>query len=301
MDNLGYCCINQTLRKQNVYTSRTVIRKNFSIDKVSQLSLDNCKDLLKIIQWNIDNNINVFRISSDLFPRITDKINAYKFTDLITHKECSNLLSKAGKLAYDNNIVLSCHPGPYTVLASEKEQVVKSSIDELESHYLIYSLLRQEAPSLPFHINFHVGVKFSEEASVRFCKSFEKLVPEHIKPLIIIENDDKKACWSILKLYNHIYKRIGVPLTFDYHHSNFSREYDISSKEEFELAFSTWGDRKCKREVHYSSSESNTPKHSDYILEEIPDWLLTNKDIYIHLEAKQKELAVQQYRKEFLN
>ena len=296
MDNLGYCCINQTLRKKNVYTGRSLIRRTFTIEKASQLALQNCIDLLSIVQWNIDNNINVFRISSDLFPRITDNINRYNFNQLSTEKQICSVLAQVGKLAYDNNIILSCHPGPYTVLGSDKDNVINNSIDEINMHVLIGKLLRSDAPKLQFHINFHVGNKFSPESGERFCANFHKL-DDYAKSMITIENDDKANCWSINKLYNHIHRRIGVPLTFDYHHSQFSREPELSHHDEFMLAKITWENRGCLQEVHYSSSENNTPKHSDYILETIPDWLTNDPDIYIHLEAKQKELAVLKYRK----
>jgi len=55
------------------------------------------------------------------------------------------------------------------------------------------------------------------------------------------------------------------------------------------------------QEVHYSSSDNDNPKHSDYILEEIPEWLINDPDIYILLEAKEKELAVMDYRRKYLN
>lgn len=295
MDNLGYCCINQTLRKDKVYTSRTLIRRTFSLEKASELALQNCLDLITILKWNIANDIKVFRVSSDIFPRITDKVNGYDFRELLTHKECEQALAKSGEIAYDHNMILSCHPGPYTVLGSEKENVISNSLKEILSHALMIKLVKANVPDLPFHMNFHVGNRFSEESADRFCSNFEKL-PEEVKQMIIVENDDKASCWSINKLYNYIHKRIGVPLTFDYHHSKFSREPEIDVYEEFQLAKKTWKHKNSPQEIHYSSSENNTPKHSDYILEQIPDWLINDQSLYIHLEAKAKELALIEYR-----
>jgi len=148
MDNLGYCCINQTLRKKDVYTGRSLIRRTFSIEKASQLALQNCIDLLAIMQWNVDNDINVFRIGSDLFPRITDNINRYSLNQLSTENQIYSILAQVGKLAYDNNIILSCHPGPYTVLGSDTETVVNNSIDEINMHVLVGKILRTNAPKL---------------------------------------------------------------------------------------------------------------------------------------------------------
>ncbi len=296
MDKLGYCCINQTLRKNNIYTSRSLIRRTFNMDKASELALQNCQDLITILKWNIEHNIKVFRIGSDIFPRITDKLCGYDFKTLKHSSEIKRLLSEAGKTAYDNNIILSCHPGPYTVLGSKNPEVANNSIKEIMFHSLIGQMLTSDAPNLQFHINFHVGNRFDIESADNFCDNFKRL-PVDVQKMVIIENDDKASCWSITKLYKYIYSYIGIPLTFDYHHSKFSRETDISPLDEFKLAKKTWGGRNVLQEVHYSSSENDTPKHSDYILDKIPEWLTNDPDIYILLEAKEKELAVLDYRK----
>ena len=295
MDNLGYCCLNQTLRADKIYTDRKLIRRTFTMEKAADLALQNCKDLLTILKWNAKHNIKVFRITSNLFPRMTDPQQGYRFTELATHKECEKALNEAGKFAFDNQMILSSHPGPYTVLSSPRDSVVERSTQDIVCHYELGEMLKADAPDLQFHINFHIGTKFDQANGDRFCKSFDAL-PEKVKSAIIIENDDKASCWSILKLYDHIYSRVGTPLTFDYHHSKFSREPDIPVDYEFAIAKRTWIDRNCKQETHYSSSDNNTPKHSDYVLETIPDWMTKDDSIYIHLEVKAKELALIKYR-----
>ena len=298
MDNLGYCCINQALREQEVYTSRNLIRRTFTMEKASALALQNCLDLQTILEWNVANDIRVFRISSNLFPRMTDKICVYDLDSLSTANQIRRSLAYSGKYAYEHGLVLSCHPGPYTVLGSDNEDVVEGAIMEIDMHTLLGKMLLVDAPDLQFHINFHVGNRFSSESGERFCRNFERLSSE-AQGMVIVENDDKANCWDMLMLYEHIHRRIGIPLTFDYHHSQFSRKDGVTARDEFELAKKTWGSG-ILREVHYSSSVSNTPAHDDYILEAIPDWLLSDPDIYIHLEAKEKERAVIRYRKEFL-
>ena len=46
-------------------------------------------------------------------------------------------LKIAGKVAIENEIRLSMHPGQYTVLGSRDKEVVKKSIDDIEYHCLI--------------------------------------------------------------------------------------------------------------------------------------------------------------------
>ena len=45
---------------------KTFLNKGF--DYASELSLLNCKDLIKILEWNLDNKIKLFRLSSEFFP-----------------------------------------------------------------------------------------------------------------------------------------------------------------------------------------------------------------------------------------
>ena len=53
--NLGYACICQTLSKNKIMTNRTMRRKTFDskgLSYVSDLSLQNVKDLKTIVKWN---------------------------------------------------------------------------------------------------------------------------------------------------------------------------------------------------------------------------------------------------------
>jgi UV DNA damage endonuclease len=96
-------------------------------------------------------------------------------------------------------------------------------------------------------------------------------------------------------LYNYIHKKIGVPITFDYHHHTFHPD-ELSEEQALRLAATTWPEnvRQC---CHYSESKAREYKddkirkqaHSDYIIDEIKTYGL---DLDIVVEAKAKELAV---------
>ncbi len=91
-----------------------------------------------------------------------------------------------------------------------------------------------------------------ESALDRFCKNFE-LLPESVKTRLTVENDDKASMYSVKELYDGIYKRINIPIVFDYHHHRFCTG-GLSEQEALELAMSTWGD--ITPVVHYSESRS---------------------------------------------
>jgi UV DNA damage endonuclease len=70
--HLGLMCINDTLREKDIFCSRSLIRRTFSVHKAKELALQNIKDISKLIIWNNDHDIFNLRISSELFPHFTD-------------------------------------------------------------------------------------------------------------------------------------------------------------------------------------------------------------------------------------
>ena len=71
---LGYACINMTMQKRKpgkVSCNRGMIKRTFllkGIPYASQLALLNTLDLIKIIAWNNEQGIKVFRMTSCMFP-----------------------------------------------------------------------------------------------------------------------------------------------------------------------------------------------------------------------------------------
>ena len=120
-------------KENRVVTHRNMIKKTFfdkGIDSASELSLKNCKDLFEIVKWNKKNNFNFFRMSSDMFPWCSE----YKITDLPDYKQIAIILKEIGKYINDNNLRVTSHPGPFNVLTSPKEHVVKNCIHDLTIH-----------------------------------------------------------------------------------------------------------------------------------------------------------------------
>lgn len=298
---LGYCCLNLTLREQkpSIFTGRKLIRRTFDIHKASQLALQNVKDALYILQWNEEYKIRNFRLTSEFFPRITDPCCAYKTEDLDDAEEIEWTLGEIGKYALKHNHVLSMHPGPYTCLASDNEEVIRKSIQDIEIHNWVAEKLCLHAPKLTVNINWHVGRNYAEGIAKRFLDNWSKL-SEGAKNRTTIENDDSKNGWSITKLVKELHESSGIRITHDLHHSIFSSE-GVSLEEEFRLAKSTWNADDWQ-EVHYSESankEKIIPDHSDYFERPLPDFILQEPKVYVELECKAKELALLKYRLEF--
>lgn len=296
--HLGYACINMTLSddvpaSKKVLTSRTLRQASFSLPRINDIVLSNCNDLLTILKWNNDNNIKLFRISSEIFPFMDHPDYAYNIGQLADAESIVSVLGRCGDFAKQNGMRLTTHPGPYNCLGSPNDFTVKKTLLSIEMHRLLGELLGLD----DFIINLHIGGSYGGDFSAtsdRFCTNFG-LLSDNAKRWLTIENDDKPSMWSVPKLYNYVYKRIGVPIIFDIHHWQFCNEW--SAEDEANCALSTWGSKVPK--FHYSESADGKRKqaHSDYINNIIPNYC--NDITYdVMLECKMKEKALLKYRNE---
>jgi UV DNA damage endonuclease len=304
MGNIGYCCIplgcNQNKsKKDHLLVNRGMVRKTFDVkglSYVSELVLLNLKDTLKVLDYNIKNNILVYRLSSDSFPWMSE----YNFSDLPNFNLIERLLKQIGDKAKSSEMRLSYHPGPFNILASEKQSVIDKAILELDKHAELMDMMCLEQ-SHYYPINIHIGTTkpSREEAANKFCLNFHRL-SESCKKRLTVENDDSPNQYSVKMLYDWIYSQIKVPLVFDQHHFNYGPE-DQTMEEALKLAHSTWNG--VKPLTHMSSPktlEDTSGKniaHADYIYEEIKTYGL---EFDTELECKKKDIALLKYRKDFL-
>ena len=307
--NIGYACINMQLSYPQKYggkergvkpitTGRSMIKRTFlskGVDYASELTLANAMDLDKIIDWNILNGYNFFRITSGLAPWKSE----YEWNDLKDIERIRMYLHSAGVKAKSHNLRITSHPGPFNVLTSPHPHVVDNCVSDLTDHGSVFDMLGLSRT--PYNkINIHIGGAYGDKESAmeRFCVNFERL-PDSVKSRLTVENDDKASMYSVKDLYEGVYKRIGIPIVFDYHHHKFCTG-DLSEQQALELAISTWPDD-ITPATHYSESRRDEQKdetirvqaHSDYVYDKIETY---GNEIDVMVEAKHKELAVQKYK-----
>ena len=296
---LGYCCINLSLKPSGISTNRSMIKKTFLArgkDYAGELALQNINDLQKILEWNRDHNILIYRMSSDIFPWMSE----YQFEDLANYAEISKKLAQVGEFIRSYNMRVSFHPGQFDVLASPNPNIVEKTIYDLDQHARIMDLM--QLPNNHFAaINIHIGGSYGDKKSAlsTFCKNFKRLAPT-TKSRLVVENDDKASQYGVKDLYDGVYSTIGCPITFDHFHHLFCGN-DLAAEEAAHLAASTWG--KITPLQHYSSSkmihEDNTVvnrSHADYIYEPIQSYGIAAD---VELEAKAKDLALLKYLIDF--
>ena len=290
--NLGYACINMSMGKK-VTTNRAMVKRTFEakgLDYVSELALANAKDIIKILEWNRINGIKLFRLSSTIVPW-GDHLD---LTQLKDYNEIKSELKKAGDFAKFWGMRVNSHPGPFVVLTSPNEAVVKNAIADLELHGKIFDMMGLSKTNYN-NINIHCNGVYGDKQSAmdRFIQNFQRLSLS-VQKRLTVENDDKASMYSVKDLM-YIHKNTGIPIVFDYHHHQFCTG-GLSEEEAVKLAATTWPDG-IKQEVHYSESKAlhendNKQKpqaHSVYI-NALPNTYGLDLDIMV--EAKGKELAI---------
>lgn len=293
---IGYACMNMSIPDCSV--NRTMRKATFQekgLQGISEKALANIVDLEKIVHWTVEHRIGMYRMSSDMFPWMSE----YEFADLPDYDKIKSKLESIGQHALDNGLRLSFHPGQFCVLASKSEKVVLNAIKELDKTSEIMDMMLQPR-SHQAKINIHVGGVYGDKDSAmqRFCDNFKRL-SEGTQSRLTVENDDKRSMYTVQDLYNGIHKVVGIPIVFDFHHHfcmTLAGGDTMSEEDALTLALSTWP-KDIVPTVHYSESkrlhESNDKikwqAHSDYV-EQLPSTY--GHQFAIMVESKAKDLAI---------
>jgi UV DNA damage endonuclease len=295
---LGLCCINTELRERRkfpVFNSRTCIRKNFTVEKAKELALQNVRDLPEMMTWNYENNINCFRLSSDMFPHFTDT-ETEKYTINFAQED----LILAGGLAKAFNQRILMHPGQYNQIGTPNKQTFEKTIEDLQHHANILDTMNIDNNGV---IIVHGGGTYGdiENTKRRWIEQFDDL-PTSVKNRLVIENCERqystRDCLDISEQCN-------IPVVFDFHHYECYNIINKNKKIQEEImdiipeVIETWEKTNRYRLIMHVS-EQGTGKighHSDYV-EKIPNEIFTILDefpsinIDLEVEAKMKEKAI---------
>ena len=294
---LGLCCMNTTLKKQKppVYAARRIIVRIIDekgIDELKRRILANLDDLLKMLQWNEENGIRVFRLSSEIFQHKTNpKVADYTYDFALEH------LKKIGEYAREKGHRLTFHPGQFNVLASPNKKAYLQTLKDLNYHAEVLDLLGMGKDSV---MVIHGGGVYGEKEKTleRWCENYRKL-PDKIKDRLVLENCEKS--YSIIDCLK-IHDMTGVPIVFDTHHFEcykllHKEEEFLEAREYIPMILDTWKSKNIKPKFHVSEQGSGKiGHHSDYI-EILPEYLLEIPEKYgieidIMIEAKMKELSI---------
>jgi UV DNA damage endonuclease len=161
--------------------------------------------------------------------------------------ECASELETVGARAHELDVRLSTHPGQYTVLNSERPDVVDAAIAELEVQGELFEALGLGPEAT---VVIHVGGTAGglDAAADRFVAGYERL-SDRARRYLKLENDDRSFG---LGAVNEISARCGVPIVWDVLHHRCHDPEGFDDSEAMTLAFASWPEGVTPK-IHYSS------------------------------------------------
>ena len=210
---------------------------NATADRIREVTAINLDALEAILRWNLDHGIEVFRISSNTIRFGSHPVNTVRWWE-----EFGPRLAELGRLMHGMSI--STHPGQYTVLGSQRPEVVAASLAELEYQALLLSSLGLDTT--------HKLVIHLSGTPDRFAASVERLSPDTRARLTLSENDERWALTEVLSLAQHL----ELPVVFDvFHHRLNGSLAELDVRGATLLAGETWTPADGRQEVHFSTQE----------------------------------------------
>ena len=331
VQRIGFCCKymdpDQTQKPkvlkevQSKFTEMqtTVAWLNRQEKSIAEQKMLDCVDhnmasMLNLVEYvaTLPQNRRMVRLGSNQIPCATQEDWRYLWQDSNNRDWMAEGFAKVGQAARDLDVRISFHPGQFTVLASDRPDVVDRSIDEFEYHTDMARWMGYGKQFQDFKCNVHISGKLGYQGIIDVLP---KLSPE-ARNIITIENDE--MCHGLdasLMLANH------VALVLDIHHHWIrDEEYIQPDDDRVKRVIDGW--RGVRPAMHYSySRDERLPvgfahdtmpdmkqllaagckkqklrAHSDYFPNRaVNEWALSfSKDFDIQCEAKAKNLASQQ-------
>lgn len=288
--HLGYVATNFTI---DASTARTCRLANATPERLRELIAANLADLERVFAFNAENDVHLYRMSSQVIPFASHPKNTLAWWD-----EFAEPLARLKATASANRLRVSMHPGQYTVLNSPNPNVVAASIAELEAAARLIDAVQDDTTG---KIILHVGGAYDDRAgSLRRFEGVAKGLPEAVRRRLVIENDDTVySTGEVLSLS----ESTGLPVVFDWFHHTIRTSDDPDHARLIARCFATWGPADGVPKIHLSSQApgGRVGHHAEYVepadlaafLEHAPD-----VPFDLMLEAKKKDLALLRFREQ---
>jgi UV DNA damage repair endonuclease len=284
--------------------------KEVAEERLWDICKHNIQSYYNLIKYvgGLQHDLRMVRLGSDVLPVYTEPTWGYFWKLPDVRKYCEQALAPVGELARSLDVRLSMHPGQFTVLASDSDDIVNRSVEEFEYHVDVARWMGYGRQFQDFKINVHIS---GRKGPAGILNVHPRLSPE-ARNTITIENDENS--WGIdasLELRKHLALVLDI-----HHHWVKTGEYIRPTDDRFSRIIDSW--RGVRPVIHYSVSREdilvdhdiNTlpdmeklleqgykkqklRAHSDYMWNNaVNDWALSFRDYAdIMVESKAKNLA----------
>ncbi len=288
--HLGYVAIALSL---DATTNRTCRLRNATPERLRELIAENLNGLGKVLRFNLEQHISLYRISSMVIPFGSHPVNQLRWWE-----EFEQELSELGRFIRDHQMRVSMHPGQFTVLGSPRKEVVTSAIEEIDWHVRFLDALGVDDSC---KVIIHVGGAYGDKpaAMQRFVATANRL-PEQQRARLVIENDERTyTAEEVLT----ISEQTSLPVVFDWLHHRANRGDTTDEADLIARCFATWREQDGVPKIHLSSQVPGGPvgKHADWVDPADLRAFLTfapDKPFDCMLEAKRKDQALFKLRED---
>lgn len=195
----------------------------------------------------LEENLRMVRLSSDLLPVYTEPTWSYFWRRPDVMDRCSRGFADIGDVARRLGVRLSFHPGQFTVLASESDDIVNRSIEEFEYHADMARWMGYGRTFQDFKINVHI-------AGRRGPAGIQAVIPRlstEARNCLTIENDE--ISWGIDSSIELV-KDCALVLDI-HHHWIHTGEYIDENDDRCKRIIDSW--RGTRPVIHYSVSRED--------------------------------------------
>lgn len=261
---IGFACkymhTDRTLNKkelkeiESIYNTRTTTRawlnrqsKSDAEKRLWEIVSHNVKSIEKLLKYigELPSELRLLRISSDILPFYTEQYWSYFYDNTDTKTWLEQSFARIGDYARSIDVRLSMHPGQFTCLASDRNDVVENSIAEFEYHCDMIRWMGFGQKLQDFKCNVHIGGKLGPDG---IRKVYPKLSTE-ARNTITIENDEfgwgLESCLELSDI---------IPIVLDIHHHYIrsNGEYIQPTDDRVEKVLESW--KGIRPTMHYSVS-----------------------------------------------
>jgi len=242
--------------------------KDVATQQLWDIMVKNIESVRLLIEkvGSLDGNLRMVRLSSDLLPVYTEPTWSWFWRRVDTCSYAEKHFGEIGSRARELGVRLSFHPGQFTVLASDNQDIVDRSIEEFEYHAQLATWMGFGRNFQDLKINVHISGRAGPEGIRR---AHSRISPQ-ARNCITIENEEISHgldnCLSISDL---------VPIVLDVHHHWIREgEYISPGDDRVKRVIDSW--RGVRPTCHYSVSREDylvnhdstvMPNHSQLLAE----------------------------------
>ena len=276
--------------KALTFTRYSELPKQERLEKLKSVTAQNLYHTKRILHYNIAHEIKLYRFSSSLVPLATHPEVNWDFISPFQSE-----WKELGQLIKQYEMRPSFHPNQFTLFTSPKDDVTKNAVKDMEFHYKMLKAMDVHQSAI---INIHIGGAYGDKKNTlkRFHHNLQTL-PTDIKGQMTLENDDKT--YNVAETLATCEKE-NIPMILDYHH-HMANQTENNLSVYLPKIFHTWHTTNKTPKIHLSSPKSDQAfrSHADFVSLKfvLPFFELArelNQDFDVMIEAKQKNVAMQQ-------